>query len=108
MKTRNIFSKKSNSASPLRCGCAKVRDLKKKIRGNFIFVLKVLVDRLSVCLCSQLANGIAVPLRGALGVCTGSKRPVLFLARSVVRSRSRKLEMVRLSRYCVFFRLFFS
>ena len=50
-----------------------------KIRGNFIFIWKMLVHRLSFRNCSQLAHGIAVPLQWALGVCTDSNGPCSFL-----------------------------
>ena len=51
---------------------------------------------------SQLANDMAVPLPCTLEVCTGSKLLVLFLVRSEVRNRARKLDTVEMLRYCLF------
>ena len=54
----------------------------------------MLVKRLSFCGRSQPANGLAVPLQCTLEVCAGSKRPVLFHARFVVRNHSCKLDAI--------------
>ena len=62
----------------------------------------MLVNRLSFCGRSQLANGIAVPLRCTFGVCTGLKRLVLFLVRSEVQNRARKLDGIEMIWYCLF------
>ena len=56
---------------------------------------KSLIPRL-LCDRSQLANCTAVPLRCTIGACTGSKRLVIFLVRSEVRNRTRKLDAVEM------------
>ena len=92
-----MFSEGIVEADPNPAAAVQTFSIFEKIKSEvilYIFEKYYVVDRLSFRCRSQFANGIANSLRCALGVCTGSKRLVLCLVRSDIRSCSRKLEAV--------------